>query len=63
MRIIAFVTDVASIPRILAYLREPTQTPRIAPAARGPPPFEEDFEPRKRKRTRCVGKPGPGIGP
>ncbi len=41
-RIIAFVTDVGSIQRILAYLGEPTKAPCIAPAARIPP-FEEDF--------------------
>jgi len=33
MRIIAFVTDVGPIQRILAYLGEPAQAPRIAPAA------------------------------
>jgi hypothetical protein len=46
MRLIAFVTDSGSITRILAYLGEPTQAPRIAPAARGPP-GEEDFDPRE----------------
>ena len=36
MRIIAFVAGVASIQRILAYLGELAQTPRIAPAAPRP---------------------------
>ena len=36
MRLIAFVTDSGSITHILGYLGEPTQTPRIAPPARGP---------------------------
>ena len=47
MRIIAFITDVGSIQHPLAYLGEPTQAPRVAPTARGPPPFEEGSEPRK----------------
>jgi hypothetical protein len=34
MRLIAFVTDTASITRILAYLGEPAQAPHIAHAAR-----------------------------
>ena len=46
MRLIGFVTDSGSITRILAYLREPTQAPRIAPAARGPA-WEEDFDTRE----------------
>ncbi|MDQ3776069.1 MAG: hypothetical protein M3461_17810 [Pseudomonadota bacterium] len=33
MRLIAFVTNSGSITRILAYLGDPTQAPRIAPAA------------------------------
>ncbi|MDQ3582081.1 MAG: hypothetical protein M3495_10920 [Pseudomonadota bacterium] len=47
MRIIAFVTDAASIQRLLGYLGEPTQAPPIAPAARSPPRWEEDFDPRE----------------
>ena len=43
---LAFVTDTGSITHILAYLGEPTQTPHIAPAARGPP-WEEDFDTRE----------------
>ena len=30
-----------------AYLGEPTQPPRVAPAARGPPDGEEDFDTRE----------------
>jgi hypothetical protein len=37
MRLIAFITDSGSITRILTYLGEPAQAPRIAPAACGPP--------------------------
>lgn len=33
---IGFVIDSGSITRILGYLGEPTQAPRIAPPARGP---------------------------
>ena len=36
MRILAFVTDTASVTRILQPVGEPTQPPRVAPA-RGPP--------------------------
>jgi hypothetical protein len=43
-RIIAFVNDSGSITRILAYLGEPTRAPHIAPAARGPPDGEKDFD-------------------
>jgi len=43
-----FVTDAGSIQRILASLGEPTPAPRIALAARGPPPFEKDFHPDAR---------------
>jgi hypothetical protein len=39
-------SDSGSITRILADLGEPTQAPRIAPAARGPP-WEEDFDTRE----------------
>jgi hypothetical protein len=46
VRIIAFVTDAGSLQRILASLGEPAQTPRIAPAARGPP-WQEYFDPRE----------------
>jgi hypothetical protein len=47
MRIIAFITEAASIQRILEYLGEPTQPPRIAPAARGPPDGDGDFDTRE----------------
>ena len=47
MRIIAFVTEVGFIQRILAYLGEPTQAPRVAPAARVPPGWDEDFDTRE----------------
>ena len=46
MRIIAFVTDGGSLQRILASLGEPTQAPRIAPAARGLP-WQDHFDPRE----------------
>jgi hypothetical protein len=46
MRLIAFVTGSGSITRILAYLGEPTQAPRIAPPTRGPS-LEEDFDTRE----------------
>ncbi len=44
IRIIAFVTDVGSIRRILPTLGEPAQAPCIARAARGSP-WEESFDP------------------
>lgn len=40
MRIIAFITDVGSVQRILEHIGEPSTPPRIAPAARGPPDGE-----------------------
>ncbi len=42
MTIIAFVTEVGSIQRLLEHLGEPTQPPPTAPA-RGPPHWE-DFD-------------------
>ena len=39
MRILAFVTDAATVRDILAHLGEPIAPPRIAPA-RGPPLWE-----------------------
>jgi hypothetical protein len=39
MRIIAFITDAATVRDLLAHLDEPTAPPRIAPA-RGPPLWE-----------------------
>jgi hypothetical protein len=45
MQIIAFVTEVDSIQRILEHLGEPTQAPPIA-SARGPPGWE-DFDQRE----------------
>jgi len=36
MRIIAFITDAATVRNILAHVGEPTAPPRIAPS-RGPP--------------------------
>jgi len=35
------------IQQLLGYLGEPTYAPRIAPAAHGPPRWEEDFDPRE----------------
>ena len=43
MRIIAFVTETASVTRILEYIGEPAKPPRLAPA-RGPPAWEETFD-------------------
>jgi hypothetical protein len=50
MRILAFVTDTASVTCILQHLGEPTQ-PRVAPAAArspraGPPQWQESFDQR-----------------
>ena len=39
MRVIAFITDPATMRDILVHLGEPTAPPRIAPA-RGPPLWE-----------------------
>jgi hypothetical protein len=39
MRIIAFVTETASVTRILEHIGEPTQAPVLSPA-RGPPAWE-----------------------
>ncbi len=47
MQIIAFVTDSASIRRILTHLGEPTEPPPLSPA-RGPPECQDgsrDFDP------------------
>jgi hypothetical protein len=43
MWIIAFVTDTASVARMLQRLREPTRPPPVSPA-RGPPEREESFD-------------------
>jgi hypothetical protein len=43
MRIIAFVTDTASVTRVLQHLGEPTQPPPVSPA-RGPPEWEAPFD-------------------
>jgi hypothetical protein len=40
MRMIAFVTEAASIVKILSHIGEATQPPEIAPA-RGPPQWDE----------------------
>jgi hypothetical protein len=45
MRILAFVTDTASVTRILPPLGEPSQPPRLAPA-RGPPEGAAPFDQR-----------------
>jgi hypothetical protein len=42
MRLIAFLTDPASIRMILAHLGEPTTPPLLAPRARDPPALEAD---------------------
>ena len=41
MRIVAFITEVAPVQRILSHIGEPALPPRIAPA-RGPPLWEDD---------------------
>ena len=43
MRIIAFVTDTASVARILEHIGEPTRAPVLSPA-RGPPTWDEGFD-------------------
>ncbi len=70
MRIIAFVTDGVSVCRILTYIGEPTEPPRIAPA-RGPPDWESETEPllpadqianqslTSNSTKRCTGDPTP----
>ena len=42
MRLIAFLTDPASIRSLLAHLGEPTTPPPLAPRARAPPELETD---------------------
>ena len=39
MRIISFVTDTASVTRILEHIGEPTRAPVLSPA-RGPPTWD-----------------------
>jgi len=46
MRIIALVTELGAVQRILKHLDEPTQPPRLAPA-RGPPGWDQDFDTRE----------------
>ena len=43
MRILAFVTDTASVTRILQHLGEPVQPPPVSPA-RGPPEWAAPFD-------------------
>ena len=59
MRIFAFVTDAASMQQLLGYPGEPTQAPRIAPAARGPSRWEEDFDPREGTEGTHLSQPLP----
>jgi hypothetical protein len=40
LRIIAFLTEPASVNALLSHLGEPTAAPEVAPA-RGPPPWEQ----------------------
>jgi hypothetical protein len=58
MRIIAFITDVAPIERILDHIGEPAEPPRISPA-RGPPAWEDAPEPTP--DWDLLGQPEPGI--
>jgi len=41
------------------YLGEPTRAPRIAPAARGPARWEEDFDPREGTEGTDLSQPLP----
>ena len=43
MRLIAFVTETASVTRILEHIGEPAKPPRLSPA-RGPPTGQESFD-------------------
>ena len=43
MRMISFVTDTASVTRILAHIGEPTKAPVLSPA-RDPPAWAEAFD-------------------
>ena len=43
MRIVALVTDTASVTRILEHIGEPTKAPVFSPA-RGPPAWDEGFD-------------------
>jgi hypothetical protein len=43
MRLVAFMTDTASVTRILQHIGEPTQAPALSPA-RGSPAGEETFD-------------------
>jgi hypothetical protein len=43
MRIVAFMTDTASVTRILEHIGEPTKAPVLSPA-RGSPAWEETFD-------------------
>jgi hypothetical protein len=43
MRISAFITETASVTRILEHIGEPTQAPVLSPA-RGPPAWDESFD-------------------
>jgi len=43
MRIIGFVTETASVTRILEHIGEPAKPPRLSPA-RGPPTGQESFD-------------------
>lgn len=44
IRIVAFITDTASVTRILEQIGEPAKPPRLSPARR-PPAGEESFDP------------------
>ena len=43
MRIVAFITETASVTRLLEHIGEPAKPPRLSPA-RGPPAGEETFD-------------------
>jgi hypothetical protein len=43
MRLIAFLTEPASIHALLAHLGEPTTPPALAPRARDPPDLDAGF--------------------
>ncbi len=48
-----------SWPLLPFYLGEPTRAPRIAPAARGPARWEEDFDPREGTEGTDLSQPLP----
>jgi hypothetical protein len=54
MRLIAFLTEPASIRALLAHLGEPTTTPALAPRARDPPELDAAELPVLRVTQRAI---------